>query len=140
MNMLKKLLKVSATVFVILALQGTAVFAHSKAIKNNPAIGTVVSTEVSDIELGFNKKFRLLKFKLFSYDKTVDPESKDMDAEGLTEIERDFSFSKKFSKSTTVTFAPIQDGSYVYHWSGVAKDGHKIKGHGYFSVSINANE
>lgn len=119
---------------------GSSVSAHSKMSENMPKNGDVVDTSLEEIMLHFTKKMRLTKFELFSHDGTINP--KDINPKkfdpvkmGFTKMDLSEGLDKSFEKGVMIEVDELPAGNYVYFWTGLAKDGHRAKNYGYFTVT-----
>ncbi|MBN1238214.1 MAG: copper resistance protein CopC [Gammaproteobacteria bacterium] len=113
----------SAIMAVLVMLTGTAaVLAHARMVASVPRDGTTVAAGLSEIELSFSKPMRLTLVRVHPL--------KGGDDAVLTG-----SLPAAFANAVTVGFAALGPGAYAVSWTGVAEDGHVMKGSFAFSVA-----
>lgn len=102
--------------------QSHAVLAHAKMAKSLPANGATAKAGLSDVTLGFSKPVRVTLVKVKRTDK---PAEIDVIKKG----------KPSFVNAYTIGVTPLEPGTYDVNWTGVAKDGHVMKGTLSFKVA-----
>ena len=123
----------SLVIAAALMVSTTSAFGHAKMKSNVPEIGAEVEGPVGKLELNFSKSVRLMNVKLLAAESASEVEkNSNIPEDALVPLTSEF--SKKFSKSKTVTFEPLAAGLWAYQWKAVAKDGHAMTGVGHFVI------
>ncbi len=89
--------------------------AHAKMAKSVPANGATAKAGLRDVTLGFSMPVRVTLVKVKRTDKPEDIEVVKKGKAG-------------FANAYTVSVTPLEPGAYDVNWTGVAKDGHVMKG------------
>jgi methionine-rich copper-binding protein CopC len=95
--------------------QSHPALAHAKMVKSVPANGATARAGLSDLTLGFSKPVRVTLVKVKRTDKPID----------IQVVKKG---KPDFANSYNVTVTPLEPGAYDVNWTGVAKDGHVMKG------------